>query len=239
MKLNIGDSVKLKDGRNFEVVDLRNGYFYLKDNEGKIAKVKDEKTLLRDEMIIALHKYLESTMQANKNFHDFFDKMANEYGFFQNKDVKNAFEKIDEARAMITGELGALEDYIANSSEFEIETAGNLTKEYEAEVQVSHKDLDENGEGEIITDETFNYVSKGIAHKEHKKMAQDKFESLAKDPNTDNVVYYFDLFYPESRLMDKYTIEVKNGEVLLKENYYDDDGTPREEIVLKTYKRNE
>lgn len=41
MKLNIGDSIKTKDGRNFEVVDSRNGYFYLKDSEGKIARIKD------------------------------------------------------------------------------------------------------------------------------------------------------------------------------------------------------
>ena len=47
MKMKIGDSVKLKDGRKFKVVSKDNGYFVLKDSKGKMAKVKDTSSKLR------------------------------------------------------------------------------------------------------------------------------------------------------------------------------------------------
>ena len=47
MKLKIGDSVKLKDGRKFKVVSKDNRYFVLKDSKGKMAKVKDTSSKLR------------------------------------------------------------------------------------------------------------------------------------------------------------------------------------------------
>lgn len=46
MKLKIGDSIKLKDGRKFKVVSKDNGYFVLKDSKGRMAKVKDSRYLV-------------------------------------------------------------------------------------------------------------------------------------------------------------------------------------------------
>ncbi len=55
MKLKIGDSVKLKDGRKFKVVSKDNGYFVLKDSKGKMAKVKDS-TYSPEDMLFYLIK---------------------------------------------------------------------------------------------------------------------------------------------------------------------------------------
>ena len=80
MKLKIGDSVKLKDGRKFKVVSKDNGYFVLKDSEGKMAKVKDStyspKEMLRylvivgDDFTLPLAELVENVIRMLKNAKD-------------------------------------------------------------------------------------------------------------------------------------------------------------------------
>lgn len=49
MKLNVGDSIKTKDGRNFKCIDYTNTHYILEDSNGNHAKLKkDEKSTVQD-----------------------------------------------------------------------------------------------------------------------------------------------------------------------------------------------
>lgn len=80
MKMKIGDSVKLKDGRKFKVVSKDNGYFVLKDSKGKMAKVKDSTyspeemlhylAVIGDDFSVPFAEVVENVVKMLKNAKD-------------------------------------------------------------------------------------------------------------------------------------------------------------------------
>lgn len=100
MKLNVGDSIKTKDGRNFKCIDYTDTHYILEDTNGNQVKLKkDEKSTVQDSysqearsvMTVLSDFGLKADRVIVGDYFKYIEDLNEKYHFFEDEKIKGAF----------------------------------------------------------------------------------------------------------------------------------------------------